>query len=238
LTGATITDIDLVYTRTGADHVAKVDATALATVDAAHADNKAIEIDATSAPGLYRIDWPDAAFASGAREVILTVILATAFVEHVRVDIDDSISSVKAKTDTIGIVSMTVTSPVATDGDLTLYGGNSYLSTDGNGLSFTFTDYTGPNLNAVTGKFRVLTVDQYNRSTKAATLEVSCTLAQTSTTVTTTVSLTAVQTAALNTSPPKDAPNYKYQIRATVVSSTVTLGEGDLTVKKGINASA
>lgn len=98
LTGATITNIDLVYTRSGADHAVKVDATALATPDAAHADNKAIEVDATSAPGLYRVDWPDAAFAEGAREVILTVIYATAFTEHLRVELSPWLTPVTGAT--------------------------------------------------------------------------------------------------------------------------------------------
>jgi hypothetical protein len=86
-TGLTITDIDLQYTRSGAAPAAKVDATALAATDSAHGDNQAIEIDATDQPGLYRVDWPDAAFASGVREVVLTVKVATCFTEHLRVNL-------------------------------------------------------------------------------------------------------------------------------------------------------
>lgn len=87
-TGLTITNFDLQYVRTGSAPVAKVDATALAATDSAHADNKAIEIDATDQPGLYRVDWPDAAFAAGAKQVILTVKCATCFTEHLAVNID------------------------------------------------------------------------------------------------------------------------------------------------------
>lgn len=72
-TGVTITDLDLQYVRFGAAPSAKVDATALAATDSAHADNKAIEVDGTDQPGLYRVDWPDAAFATGVDGVILTV---------------------------------------------------------------------------------------------------------------------------------------------------------------------
>jgi hypothetical protein len=72
-TGYTITDLDLQYTRYGAAPAAKADATALGSTDAAHADNKAIQIDGTSSPGLYRVDWPDAAFATGAEGVTLAV---------------------------------------------------------------------------------------------------------------------------------------------------------------------
>ncbi|MDY6893887.1 MAG: hypothetical protein SVO01_00490 [Thermotogota bacterium] len=72
-TGVTITDLDLQYVRNGAAPSAKVDATALAATDSAHGDNQMIEIDATDQPGLYRVDWPDAAFASGVDQVICTV---------------------------------------------------------------------------------------------------------------------------------------------------------------------
>lgn len=87
-TSLTITNFDLQYTRSGATPAAKVDATALGAANSAHADNQAIEIDATDQPGLYRVDWPDAAFAAGVREVILTVKCATCFTEHLRVQID------------------------------------------------------------------------------------------------------------------------------------------------------
>ena len=89
-TGLPITNIDLQYVRSGAAPSAKVDATALAATDSAHGDNQAIEINATNQPGLYRVDWPDAAFAAGVREVILTVKVATAFTEHLRVELHDT----------------------------------------------------------------------------------------------------------------------------------------------------
>lgn len=92
-TGLTITNFDLQYVRSGAAPAAKVDATALAATDSAHADNKAIEIDATDQPGLYRVDWPDAAFAAGVPEVILTVKCATCFTEHLRVEIDANVTA-------------------------------------------------------------------------------------------------------------------------------------------------
>lgn len=71
-TGLTITDLDATYVRDGAAAV-KADLTALAAVDSAHGDSKAIQIDATNAPGLYRVDWPDAAFATGVARVQLVV---------------------------------------------------------------------------------------------------------------------------------------------------------------------
>ena len=94
-TGLTIANMDLQYTRSGIAPTAKVDATALAAADTAHTDNRGIEIDATDQPGLYRIDWPDAAFAAGVKEVLLTVKVATCFTEHMAVGIDSPTNPTK-----------------------------------------------------------------------------------------------------------------------------------------------
>lgn len=71
-TGLTIANLDITYVRDRAAAV-KADATALASATAAHGDNQAIEVDATNAPGLYRVDYPDAAFVSGVDRVQLIV---------------------------------------------------------------------------------------------------------------------------------------------------------------------
>lgn len=71
-TGVTISTLDATYVRDRAAAV-KADLTALDAADSAHSDNKGIEVDGTNAPGLYRIDWPDAAFASGVSRVQLVV---------------------------------------------------------------------------------------------------------------------------------------------------------------------
>ena len=98
-TGLTITGIDLQYTRSGVAPTAKVDATALVATDSAHGDNLAIEIDATDQPGLYRVDWPDAAFATGVREVILTVKEATIFTESQRINLEGPLTAMNAEMD-------------------------------------------------------------------------------------------------------------------------------------------
>ncbi len=71
--GLTITDLDLVYIRDRSAAV-KADLTALAAVDSAHADSQAIEVHATYAPGTYRVDVPDAAFATGVNRVQVLVV--------------------------------------------------------------------------------------------------------------------------------------------------------------------
>jgi len=95
-TGLTITLFDLQYTRTRSTPATKVDATALGAANSAHADNKMIEVDATTSPGLYRVDWPDAAFAKGVDEVMLTVNFVDGGpVENLRVELtNDRIESV------------------------------------------------------------------------------------------------------------------------------------------------
>jgi hypothetical protein len=77
VTGATVTNFDLQYTRAGAAPSSKADATDLGSTNAAHSDNGMYEIDATNSPGLYRVDWPDAAFVNGVGEVILSVVNPT-----------------------------------------------------------------------------------------------------------------------------------------------------------------
>lgn len=88
-TALTIANIDATYVRNRSAAV-KNDLTALAAATTAHTDNMAIEIDATNAPGLYRIDFPDAAFATGVDKVILSVTCAGADPAMMFVDLVDN----------------------------------------------------------------------------------------------------------------------------------------------------
>lgn len=64
------------YHRQGA---ARVDFTLVTqTVAGAHTDGGFIQIDATNMPGLYRLDVPDLAFASGADYVVIQLVAAAA----------------------------------------------------------------------------------------------------------------------------------------------------------------
>jgi len=86
-TELTIPDLDMSYVRDGATAV-KADATAHAAVDSAHGDNKMIEVDATNTPGLYRADWPDAAFAAGVQRVQLCIMGAAIDPAYIEVELD------------------------------------------------------------------------------------------------------------------------------------------------------
>lgn len=112
-TGLTISDFDMQYTRIGESPTAKVDAVALAAANTAHTDNRGIEVDPTDQPGLYRFDWPDAAFAAGVREVGLSIKHASCITEHRSIEIDPfgapagaslaaDIAAIEAQTDDIG----------------------------------------------------------------------------------------------------------------------------------------
>ena len=91
-TALTITDFDLSYTRNGAATAAKVDVTDLGSASAAHTDNGGYEVDPTDCPGLHRFDFPDAAFAAGVRDVLLTIKHTNTFTETLRVEIDGEVS--------------------------------------------------------------------------------------------------------------------------------------------------
>jgi 5-hydroxyisourate hydrolase-like protein (transthyretin family) len=71
-TGLTIADLDASYARTRSAAVQNA-LTALSAVTDAHADNQAIEVHDTIQPGVYRVDFPDAAFAAGAAFVTLVI---------------------------------------------------------------------------------------------------------------------------------------------------------------------
>jgi hypothetical protein len=70
-TGLTITALTMQYTRNLT--AAASSETAAAGSTTAHSDNTIVEIDGTDSPGLYKVDWPDAAFATGVDKVVLVV---------------------------------------------------------------------------------------------------------------------------------------------------------------------
>ena len=64
------------YMRQGA---ARTDLTLVTqTAAGAHTDGGFVQVDATNMPGVYRCDYPDAAFATGVDEVVLSIVVASA----------------------------------------------------------------------------------------------------------------------------------------------------------------
>jgi hypothetical protein len=61
----------------------------LAAPDSAHSDGGWEEVDSTNQPGLYRFDIPDAAFATGADKVIVSVVVTGVKTEHQLIPLSD-----------------------------------------------------------------------------------------------------------------------------------------------------
>ena len=72
VTGKVAADMTLSYWRQGGLRVA-ITASDLAAVDSAYSAGGVKEVDATNQPGLYRLDLPDAALATGADWVVVSV---------------------------------------------------------------------------------------------------------------------------------------------------------------------
>ena len=97
VTGLLFSDIETggsaSYARQGA---ARVDLTliTLASASAGHADGGFILVDDTNMPGLYRCDYPDAAFATGVDQIFCQIVIASAknaIAAPILVDIDDNV---------------------------------------------------------------------------------------------------------------------------------------------------
>lgn len=86
-TGLDVTTLTMSYLRDRATRVGSV-ASALALVTTAHTDYGMIEVDSTNIPGLYRADFPDAAFASGSDAVQLSINSAAIDVAIIEVELN------------------------------------------------------------------------------------------------------------------------------------------------------
>lgn len=89
-TGKVAADMTLSYLRQGGTRTS-ITASDLGSVNASHSDGGVKEIDATNMPGLYRLDIPDAAIATGADWVHISVKVAGCFVYHERIPLTTNI---------------------------------------------------------------------------------------------------------------------------------------------------
>jgi len=79
VTGKAFGDVTASYWRQGGIRV-DVPAITLAAVNSTHADGGFKEIDSTNMPGVYRFDLPDAAIATGADWVVISIKVAGSYV--------------------------------------------------------------------------------------------------------------------------------------------------------------
>lgn len=104
-TGLTPTDFDLVYAR---PHVAptKADCVALASpaVTDPHLDNGVFEIDSTNMKGVYRLDIPDAVFAVGEENALVSLTHASCRTVYIHIQLQNKLSAG-------GLDGITVTEP-------------------------------------------------------------------------------------------------------------------------------
>ena len=78
-TGKVFGDVTASYWRQGGIRV-DIPAVTLGSVNAAHDDGGFLEVDAGNMPGVYRFDVPDAAIATGADWVVITLVIAGTYV--------------------------------------------------------------------------------------------------------------------------------------------------------------
>jgi hypothetical protein len=123
----------------------------------------------------------------------------------------------------IGSAAITVTSPVSTDGDITIDQGYDYQSADGRALEWTDDDGSWPDLTDATATFII-----------EGELEVTGTISNPTGPATITVELTAAQTAALTAS----STSVDYVIECTTAGSHVILIIlGEATIRRRRTAS-
>jgi len=131
---------------------------------------------------------------------------------------------------------ITVTSPVASDGTITITQGDDYAVVDGTEITITKANYTGPLVTDDTVAFRVMTLENYDAGGEIAALTVVPAVAV-GTDAVFTIQLTAAQTAALGPAPPANKLNYVYQLVGTSANGKVaTEAIGALTVTAQVPA--
>jgi len=121
------------------------------------------------------------------------------------------------------------------DNRMTLIAGDSYDGDDTRALTWTFSDYSGPDMAAATGVLRIASFAALKAGTTDADLEVAATVSQDGTTVTVTAELTPAQTAELVATAPGQAATHYYQLIARRdAARPYTLAYGPLAVRAGI----
>ena len=127
--------------------------------------------------------------------------------------------------------------PVSSTLSATIIQGDDYLDADGEALSWTIEDYTGPSVTSSTAALKVMTYADYIAEGGTVALSVTATAAMVGDDLVLKADLTAAQTAALEASPPDDKWNYVYQVIVTLSNGhviTPARATGAMTVQKRI----
>jgi hypothetical protein len=127
--------------------------------------------------------------------------------------------------------------PVSTTLSATIIQGDDYLNADGEALTWTIEDYTGPSVTSSTAGLKIMTYADYIAEGGTVALSVTATAAMVGDDLVLKADLTAAQTAALDASPPDDKWNYVYQVIVTLSNGhviTPARATGAMTVQKRI----
>lgn len=97
------------YYRRQGGNATSITVVALTNLNDAYSSGGWKEYDATNMPGVYRLDVPNAAFATGADFVVVTVKVANCFVERIIIPLESAgasevktvVDAIKAKTDNL-----------------------------------------------------------------------------------------------------------------------------------------
>lgn len=139
-TDVTVTDIDIYYQEEGAAQSASANCTALAAADSAYASGGAYHVG----NGLYRIDWPNAAFDGGSgTTVILIVVCSGVHTVYKEIGLSPSIGVTSTVNDASATTTSFVTNLASTVDDY--YNAAFILFTSGalKGQSREISDYDG-----------------------------------------------------------------------------------------------
>jgi hypothetical protein len=138
--------------------------------------------------------------------------------------------------DSIGAASVTWQSPVTPSGRIGIIRGDTY--TGERALAFTKTAWVGPDLDGLPAVLRLAPAEQWRLGSAAAVLEAPCTLAQTGTTVSVNVELSAAQTALLVGGQNAAQGEWRYAIVCEIASGasagTYTVWAGPALIEAGI----
>jgi hypothetical protein len=144
------------------------------------------------------------------------------------------LAAIKAKTDTIGAASITVQSPVATNGTASIIRGDDYAGA--RVLRFVYAGYSGPSLSGATATFRAMPTEDFDAAADDATLaKTASSVTVNGSTVTIDFELADTDTATLSIDPTEGQYNYRYQVRATTTGGLkITIGDGAMTIARDI----
>lgn len=132
-----------------------------------------------------------------------------------------------------------VSSPVDSDGNLSIVQGDTYSTASGNAITFTVATSSLPSLSGASASFAMVLTTTYNATgfSNPSLGPIAATITTNGSNTIFTVQLTAAQTAALTTAPTANCPNYTYQLRVTLAGGALfSISLGVATVTKRVLA--